>query len=341
MRGVFTRAWWGVFWLAAVLPGGLRAEDAVYQKVREALLVVTQREGAGSGFVAKLDDVPVLMTNAHVIASASKPDMKLLSGNPVPPGKGRLAVGHDVAVFEAPAGLAALGICPDVGKEVSIGDEVVIYGNSHGASVVTEIKGKVTGIGPDVVEVDAPFVPGNSGSPILHVKSGKVIGIASYLKTRPLDEISKDSGLPEVRRFGYRLDTIKQWQDLNWPIFQNEAAIVHNIEAFSEAFFLLQEGIMKTQGRVELLSSPNPRIQRLLRNLQADVRNNKSEKGFQKAVTSFLWALQSEAKQEFLPGKPVPRYWFTNMEWNRQKELREDISKRLGESVSERKAAFH
>lgn len=100
-------------------------------------------------------------------------------------------------------------------KEAAIGDEVGVDGNSQGASVVTELKGKIVGLGPGLVEVDAPLVPGNSGSPILYVKSGKVIGITSYVKRREHDEISKDSGVAEVRRFGYRLDAIKTWQDLN------------------------------------------------------------------------------------------------------------------------------
>jgi hypothetical protein len=306
------------------------------QHVQDALLVVTAREGAGSGFVARLKGAPLLITNAHVIAGATRLQFQRLSGAPVPPGKGRLAFGHDVAVFEAPADSLTLEISQDVSKDAAIGDEVVVYGNSHGASVVTELKGKIVGLGPELVEVDAPFVPGNSGSPIVHLKSGKVIGIASYVQTRKHDEISKDSGVAEVRRFGYRLDTIKDWQDLNWALFQREAAQVHAMEDFSEAYFQFWEDLNENKGRISSLSSANPRIQRHLRTLQRDAANTRGEKDFQKAVTGFLWALQGEAKQEFLPGRPAPRYWFTYHEWTKQKELREKISQYLGNKVSER-----
>jgi hypothetical protein len=312
------------------------AAPASSHQVQDALVVVTAREGAGSGFLARLNGDPLLITNAHVIAGATRLQFLRLSGAPVPPGKGRLAFGHDVAVFGAPADSLALEISTDVSKDAAIGDEVIVYGNSQGASVVTELKGKIVGIGPDLVEVDAPFVPGNSGSPILHVKSGKVIAIASYVKTRKHDEISKDSGVAEVRRFGYRFDSIKNWQDLNWPIFQREAAQVQAIEDFSRAYFQLWEDLNANKGRISTLTSSNPRIQRHLRNLQRESANTRGEKEFQKAVTSFLWALQSEAKQEFLPGRPVPQYWFTNHEWTRQKEMREAISKDLGSEVSER-----
>jgi hypothetical protein len=305
-------------------------------QVQDALLVVTAREGSGSGFVARLNGAPFLFTNAHVIAGASLLQFQLLSGAPVPPGKGRLAFGHDVAVFNAPETPLTLEISADVSKDAAIGDEVIVYGNSQGASVVTELKGKIVGLGPELVEVDAPFVPGNSGSPIVHIKSGKVIGIASYVQTRKHDEISKDSGVAEVRRFGYRLDTIKNWQDLNWPLFQREAAQIQAIEDFSEAYFQFWEDLNEHEGRISSLGSANSRIQRHLRNLQRESINTRGDKEFQKAVTSFLWALQSEAKQEFLPGRPAPKYWYTNHEWNRQKELREAISKDLGSEVSER-----
>lgn len=349
--------WFGFALSMAIYSGVLRAEEAKEtpapnptpaeasaptpapvssQALQNALLVVTAREGAGSGFVGRLGNKTFLYTNAHVIAGASQLKLNLLSGEVAKPGKGSLAIGHDVAAFEAPESLLALEICLDVNKEVAIGDEVVIYGNSLGGSVVTEIKGKVVGIGPDVIEVDAPFVPGNSGSPIIHLKTGKIIGIASYVMKRQHDEISKDSGVGQVRRFGYRLDTIKQWQDLNWPIFQREAALVHDIGQFTDDYFEFWVDLNKKKGRVAVLSSANPRIQRHLRTLQRDAQSSKGEGEFEKNVTSFLWALQSEAKQEFLPGRPVPRYWFTNREWTRQKEMREEIGKDLGNSISER-----
>jgi len=313
------------------------AAQAAMKAIQDSLLIVTEKEGSGSGFVGTINGTPMLITNAHVIAGATQLQMRLLSGAALQPGKGHLAFGHDVAAFDAPAGTKGLEISADVGKDVAIGDAVVICGNSLGGSVVTELKGKVVGIGPDVVEVDAPFVPGNSGSPIYHVKSGKVIGIATYITTEKHDKWSKDSGVAEMRRFGYRLDTVKRWDDLNWPIFQSEAATVNNIKAFTEDYFDLWKELKK-QGGISGVTSTNPRIQRHLRDLQRAAQQSKGSKDFDRAVVSFLWDLKSEAKQEFLPGRPVPRYWFTNNEWNKQKELRDEIGKDLDSDISERSA---
>ena len=47
-----------------------------------------------------------------------------------------------------------------------------------GRDVVTVSEGKVIGIGSELLEVDAPFVSGNSGSPVLN-HYGQVIGIAT------------------------------------------------------------------------------------------------------------------------------------------------------------------
>ena len=58
-----------------------------------------------------------------------------------------------------------------------IGDKITVHGNSGGGGVVTRIQGKVLGVGPNLVEVDAEFVQGNSGCPILS-DSLEVVGVA-------------------------------------------------------------------------------------------------------------------------------------------------------------------
>lgn len=306
------------------------------QSVQEALLIVTSKEGAGSGFVAQIKGVNYLITNAHVIAGATRLEMKSLSGQTLTPGKGRLAVGHDVAAFEVDKVPMFLEVAPDVGGQVSIGDEVVIYGNSLGASVATEIRGKVLGIGPNEIEVDAPFVPGNSGSPIIHVKTGKVIGIASYIRTRKGDDLTKDSDIKEIRRFGYRLDTIAKWQDLNWPLFQREAAVIQGIEEFTGDYDAFWQYVAKKKPSAFELGSRNHRLQRHIRDFQGSINRRISDADFHKALTSFLRGLKSESMQEFLPGRPVPQYWFLQKQWAEQKDIREEISKDLNQDIQER-----
>ena len=126
----------------------------------------------------------------------------------------------------------------DVDANAAIGDSVVVLGNAEGGGVVNTIIGKIVGIGPNLVEIDAPFVPGNSGSPIVHLKSGKVIGVATYLVTNQYD-LSTNQHLkkPVVRRFGYRVDSVKAWQPVNWRLFDLQAAEMENITRLTDDLY--------------------------------------------------------------------------------------------------------
>jgi len=122
--------------------------------------------------------------------------------------------------------------------KVSVGDDIVVLGNSLGSDVVTVIPGKVTGLGPELVEVDAKFVQGNSGSPIIHVKTGKLIGIATFALIRKVDSLSRDSQFASgVRRFGYRLDTVGAWEHPSPFQFIAEARKVEAVKKMTEYLF--------------------------------------------------------------------------------------------------------
>jgi hypothetical protein len=82
------------------------------------------------------------------------------------------------------------------------------------------------GVGATRIEIDAEIEPGNSGSPIVHVPTEKVIGVATYITTYDLI-----SGKKKERRFGYRLDTVKQWEVVDWARFYSEADKLENVTA--------------------------------------------------------------------------------------------------------------
>jgi hypothetical protein len=125
-----------------------------------------------------------------------------------------------------------------IDETVKIGDPILIPGNAEGAGVVKAIEGKVVGIGPDLIEVDAPFVKGNSGSPIIHLPTGKVLGVATYYTERKVSN-GKDGVKTEIRRFGYRLDSVTTWEPINWQLFYAQAAQVAKIWDLSEDFIHL------------------------------------------------------------------------------------------------------
>ena len=179
----------------------------------QAMVIVEGEEGRGSAFVVKIGDKTYLVTNSHVVRGNRNVKFKNLRNAEIPAGDMEIADAIDAVRMEIPATPHALELEPDMDK-IKIGDEVIVAGNSEGEGVVREIRGKVVGIGPDRVEVDAEFVPGNSGSPILLKSTGKVIGLATYMKFSVgawFGGRKNPFSLGEVRRFGYRLDTVEKW----------------------------------------------------------------------------------------------------------------------------------
>lgn len=191
--------------------GTLQRSRALDAAALQAMVIVEGDEGRGSGFVLKMGNKTFLITNSHVVRGNRNVRFKSLRNVEMAAGSLEIADQVDAVRTEVSGVADVLEIEPNIEK-IKIGDEVIVAGNSEGAGVVREIPGKVVGIGPDRIEVDAEFVPGNSGSPILLKSTGKVIGIATYVYV-PRGRVGTKSpfSLNEVRRFGYRLDTVGKW----------------------------------------------------------------------------------------------------------------------------------
>ncbi|MDH5235896.1 MAG: trypsin-like peptidase domain-containing protein, partial [Gemmatimonadota bacterium] len=150
--------------------------------------------GIGSGFVVRQDGV--IVTNAHVIADASKVSVALRDGTTYPAkvvGEDEL---NDLAVLQIDAsGLPTAPIGSSRG--LLIGEWVVAIGNPYGfllgnsepsvtAGVVSGVGRNLTGRGDgpgvyvDMIQTDASINPGNSGGPLINA-AGEVIGVNSSI----------------------------------------------------------------------------------------------------------------------------------------------------------------
>jgi hypothetical protein len=196
--------------LVCGFPDRLRALDPA---AMQAMVIVEGDAGRGSAFVVKMEGKTYLVTNSHVGRGNQHVKFKDLHNKEITTGPLQIADMVDAVRAEVAATDNVLELEPEIEKSVKIGDEVIVAGNSEGEGVVREIPGKVVGIGPDRVEVDAGFVPGNSGSPILLKATGKVIGVATYMKVPGFGRNGWKSpiSLNETRRFGYRLDSVAKW----------------------------------------------------------------------------------------------------------------------------------
>ena len=173
-----------------------------FEAVKDKLVLIVCGDRAGSGFVVRDGGRPYLFTNAHVVRQGNVIAQRL-DGTRLKLGPRDEAVGRDMVRFALDESLPAFDLAAGV---PDIGDPVVVLGNSDGRGVVTEIRGKVIGVGPREIEIDAAFVVGNSGSPVLD-RHGRVIGIATYLRDCRNDEdwTKTNTRFNGIRRFALRL----------------------------------------------------------------------------------------------------------------------------------------
>jgi hypothetical protein len=253
-----------------------------------------------------------------------------LDGSRISPGAAEAAVRHDImrmALATAPA--TPLELLTEFDSNVKIGDEIVVLGNSGGGGVVTKLEGKLVGLGPDRIEVSAEFIPGNSGSPIIHIPTGKVIGIATYL-TRRYEEFSgnaqtsgRATGPLVVRRFGYRLDSVSRWEPVNWAVFQAEAERIGRISALTGDIFDFLGALRKKQAPQFATET----LRRPANEWLNGIGGRRSEADRLKATQSFLAALRTMARSDVTLAESQLRYSFFREELREEREVRDKLYK--------------
>ena len=155
--------------------------------------------GLGSGFVINPDGYVV--TNHHVVASASDIRVKFADGREVP---GKVVGGDaktDLALLKVEAtGLPVIPLGDS--SKLEVGEPVMAVGNPFGLeqTVTTGIvsaTGRAIGAGPydDFIQTDASINPGNSGGPLINLH-GQVVGINTAIFSRTGGNIGIGFAIP-------------------------------------------------------------------------------------------------------------------------------------------------
>lgn len=198
------------------------AEDKKYaeqdRRFIPSIVIIEGDESVGTGFICIFGGKKVVISNIHVLNGNKEVRLRLVSsGKEIRHTQIWVCPNRDVAVYELanPDIGPALAIYDISSEKLNNDEKIVVFGNSDGGGVATTLRGKVQGLGPDEVEVQADFVSGNSGSPIIAYDYGKVIGMATYATKRDVKswatENTRFAG-GNVRRFGVRLDNLS-WDD--------------------------------------------------------------------------------------------------------------------------------
>lgn len=196
----------------------LSARSAVMPVMRSVCLLKSEK-GRGSGFFTSIAGMDVIFTNNHVILELEDVRIYDINGAEYEYDKVYCSPDRDLAVI--PVSRTNHGPMPNLKifgnpDMLKPGAAVSAYGDSLGDGVIVEVKGVFQGIGPQVIEVSAPFVPGNSGGPVIAKASGEVIGVSTYCRiiqrSNPALAGSRfaprTAYKPAVRRFATRIDDI-------------------------------------------------------------------------------------------------------------------------------------
>jgi len=144
------------------------------------------QQGIGSGVIYSSGGE--ILTNAHVVAGASRVTVTLPDGRQLPAGVLGAEPAHDLAVLQV--GVDRLPVAQLSSAPLRVGQLVIAIGNPYGldftvtAGVVSALNRSLpldrdTRLG-QLIQTDAPINPGNSGGPLVDVQ-GRVVGITTAI----------------------------------------------------------------------------------------------------------------------------------------------------------------
>ncbi|CAA6678792.1 MULTISPECIES: serine protease [unclassified Lentimonas] len=267
-----------------------------------ALVVISSDQSEGSGFIAEMRGRTFLITNIHVLGAARGALIRTLDGEVITlPSYGFISQKRDIALvpieWEGPTLPLSQSLSFD---EVGIGQAVTVVGNSDGAGVGSRLTGEVTGVGPDELQVSAKFVPGNSGSPIMHDELGKVVAIASRLKDFSVkSKWTEDSEQADIRRFGYRLDGEIEWGQIALNDLYQQSELYHRYEDRTKVMWHISY-MLQYEDKLMTGYGSHDSLGYLFKNFDRDFQwqrgtnSSHNQRMLKRFVTSLLMELQSD-----------------------------------------------
>ncbi len=281
------------------------------------IVLIEGDKGVATGFITRVHDTDCVVTNLHVLLDNEKITVKDLTGAVLEVHGIIGAVGADIALLRLTKPLtkpSSLVTADNVLQSAKIGDHVVVVGDQLGGGVATQITGQVKGIGPDRVEVDAAFHPGNSGSPIFDLNSQEVVGVAAFthlmtvdLNSNPADAASQTNpGVKtETRWFGYRIDSVAKWESIDPAKWRSQANQVDDFRATSIALWNAYQGNLPAAGQ-------NPRLRSLIERFESRTAGTPDELAgdFIRSVLAYA----AEGEKGFANADYYD-YFHTNLDW--------------------------
>lgn len=181
--------------------------DTLRPRIMRSIVLIAGDRSRGSGFVIEHGEHRYVVSNAHVFIGNREVELRRAHGGLLEFDAIYPATDRDLIYFRLVPGTDAppLPVASEL-HTIHHGQRVAVYGDSQGADVATSIVGSILGVGPRLIETDAEFVAGNSGSPLL--VEDRVVGVATFAQRFNRDWVTEGTRFTRVRRFAVRMDDI-------------------------------------------------------------------------------------------------------------------------------------
>lgn len=226
-------------------------EDGSLSATKEQKLAVVLINGKSSngetratGFACSYKNNEFIATNLHVIEGVESISIRPQSGNKIRlSGKVIVAEDADICLLGIVGEFKDFGITPldfmdDVFAGSKVDDKILCLGNALGGGVITTTTGTIKAFGQPRIEIVSPVVQGNSGGPIIHGKTGKVVGLVTeaVINDTESDKLtraasaSRGSGIREISYFGHRVDAVRKWKGTSFQDYSKSSNIIISSE---------------------------------------------------------------------------------------------------------------
>jgi hypothetical protein len=267
----------------------------------DGVVLIEGDSSVGTGFFTLIRDQPFIVTNQHVLAGNKS--IRASSRNGASPAiTGYVfAKDRDLALLRVDADPATLPLLKiaDSATAAEVGSDLLIAGNSEGGGTILQSEGRVVGFGPDRIEHDAATVSGNSGSPIFNQATWEVVAIDTYARIRrasaatdPASRTSAGSSLSDIRHFGVRIDSAKDWVNINWDVWQKDCAELDAVERRIE-------GVEKLLTEARAIWITYPDIAQRVQGFEERVRGVAADSvGFRREASALFQGLLTYAQSQ-------------------------------------------